>query len=369
MGAAVTFDDGWRDNLTVAWPIMAELGVRPTIFLVRDWVSAGRTAEGEFLRPAEVAEMSKAGVEFGAHTVSHPHLDRLTPAEAEAEMRGSREAVEGWTGRECRVFAYPFGDHTIETADLARRVFAVSVIVGGGWWAEGADRAQNSADRDPRGHELDDRPLCRAPRRVVGPTMKAALKAVAFFLALIVVSPLVVLTRLEEWLFGLETERIFGSCKELLALIPTPLGNALRRAYYWGSCQGVAKLTSINFGSMIAHRRTIIADGVVIGSFSIIGSATIGRNVLIAPKVSILSGKYPHGRPEERESHGKREMSFEMLSIGDELVHRAGCRGAGEHRLQQHRRRRERRESRSSRRRDGDGQPGAPRVARDEWRR
>lgn len=146
--------------------------------------------------------------------------------------------------------------------------------------------------------------------------MKAALKAVAFFLALIVVSPLVALTRLEEWLFGLETERIFGSCKELLALIPTPLGNAMRRAYYWGSCQGVAKLTSINFGSMIAHRRTVIADGVVIGSFSIIGSARIGPNVLIAPKVSILSGKYPHGRPEERESHGKREMSFEMLSIG-----------------------------------------------------
>lgn len=142
VSAAVTFDDGWRDNLTVAWPILEQLGVRPTIFLVRDWVSAGRTGEGEFLRPTEVAELAKAGVEFGAHTASHPHLDRLPAAAAEAEMRISREAVEEWTGKECRVFAYPFGHHNRETADLARGIFPASVVVGGGWWKEEADRAR-----------------------------------------------------------------------------------------------------------------------------------------------------------------------------------------------------------------------------------
>ena len=41
VAAVVTFDDGWRDNLTVAWPIMRALGIRPTIFLVRDWVRQG----------------------------------------------------------------------------------------------------------------------------------------------------------------------------------------------------------------------------------------------------------------------------------------------------------------------------------------
>lgn len=147
--------------------------------------------------------------------------------------------------------------------------------------------------------------------------MISAAKNVAFLLAAIAVSPLILLTRLEEWLLGVETERVFGACKEFLAIIPTPIGNFARQAYYWGSCQGVARFTSINFGSMIAHRRAIIADGVVIGSFSIIGSVRIGRNALIAPKVSILSGKYPHGRPEERTAYGKGAMFFEMIAIGE----------------------------------------------------
>jgi acetyltransferase-like isoleucine patch superfamily enzyme len=69
---------------------------------------------------------------------------------------------------------------------------------------------------------------------------------------------------------------------------------------------------------MIAHRDTVIEEGVVIGSFSIIGSARVGKNVLIAPKVSILSGKYQHGRPEERMVAGKRDASFSTIVIGND---------------------------------------------------
>lgn len=140
--AVVTFDDGWRDNLTMAWPIMQALGIRPTIFLVRDWVRQGRTPAGEFLRPGEVAELAAAGVEFGAHTASHPHLDRLPAGAAAEQMRLSREAVEEWTGRPCRVFAYPYGHHSAETVEHARREFDRSVIVGGGWWGVPGDLAR-----------------------------------------------------------------------------------------------------------------------------------------------------------------------------------------------------------------------------------
>ena len=147
--------------------------------------------------------------------------------------------------------------------------------------------------------------------------MRSLLKSVAFLVSAVAVSPLVVMSKLEERVFGSETERVYGACKEVLALVPTAAGNYLRRAYYWGSCRGVAMDASINFGAMIAHRNTIIGKGTVIGSFSIIGSAVIGRDVLIAPKVSILSGKYPHGHPADRGPHGKGESRFEMITIGD----------------------------------------------------
>jgi peptidoglycan/xylan/chitin deacetylase (PgdA/CDA1 family) len=140
--AAVTFDDGWRDNLTVAWPILRKHGVRPTIFLVRDWVRDGRNDEGEFLRPEDVASLAAQGVEFGAHTVTHPRLDRLPPAAVEAEIATSKEAVERWTGQPCRTFAYPFGASSPEAEETARRYFDGAVLAGGGWWTPGRDRSR-----------------------------------------------------------------------------------------------------------------------------------------------------------------------------------------------------------------------------------
>jgi UDP-3-O-[3-hydroxymyristoyl] glucosamine N-acyltransferase len=146
--------------------------------------------------------------------------------------------------------------------------------------------------------------------------VRRALKTIAFALAAAMASPLIALARLEALLFGEETERIFDSCKECLALIPTPVGEYLRQAFYWGACRSVHPFTRLTFGAIIAHRNTVIAEGVVIGSFSIIGCVTIGRDVLIAPKVSILSGKYQHGRPQDREDHRRSEVTLEMITIG-----------------------------------------------------
>ncbi|NIM61292.1 MAG: polysaccharide deacetylase family protein, partial [Acidobacteria bacterium] len=62
----MTFDDGWIDNLEVAWPLLQQANLRATIFLVRDWVVTGVNGEGEFMRPLDVAQLSDEGMEFGA---------------------------------------------------------------------------------------------------------------------------------------------------------------------------------------------------------------------------------------------------------------------------------------------------------------
>lgn len=136
-----TFDDGWRDNLTHAWPRLRSAGVRPMVFLVRDWVERGTTDRGEFMRPDEVRAAAGEGLEFGAHTVAHPRLDEIDVESARREMRDSRQAVVQWTGEPCDYFAYPYGAHSAATADAARTIFRASVITGDRWSLPGDDPA------------------------------------------------------------------------------------------------------------------------------------------------------------------------------------------------------------------------------------
>lgn len=135
--AVITFDDGWRDNLTHAWPILRRYNARATIFLVTDWVGQIHTPQKEFLSPEEVRVLANQGIEMGAHTMSHPRLDEASHERIEFEMQTSKAAVAAWTGRPCRTFAYPYGRFSDHAVEAAARHFDGAVAVGGGWWAGG----------------------------------------------------------------------------------------------------------------------------------------------------------------------------------------------------------------------------------------
>ncbi len=136
-------------------------------------------------------------------------------------------------------------------------------------------------------------------------------------LGILLTLPLIILTGLEVLFSGGRRERIYGSCKEILSLMPTTCGKYLRLAYYWSVCQRVSPDADFQFGSMLAHRDTVVGPGTVLGSYSIIGHADIGRNVLIAARVSVVSGKYQHGRPGERLVYGNSSGQYSRIRIGD----------------------------------------------------
>ncbi len=163
-GVAITFDDGYRDNYTNAFPILRELGLPATIFLTTDALDRGtllwhdrvfdafhrtRKAEARATFVAELArlrrmppderdrriaellvelgiepgaprgwekltwqqvrEMARGGISFGAHTLDHPILTFVPEEEARRQIRESKERIEKELGSKVTLFAYPNG--------------------------------------------------------------------------------------------------------------------------------------------------------------------------------------------------------------------------------------------------------------------
>lgn len=136
--AILTFDDGWRDGLTVAAPLLSRLGVRATFFVcpgLWEGHDARMGAAGRVLSEAEARELDAAGMELAAHSMTHPDLRELDDRALRVELADSQAAVEAITGRSCRAFAYPFGlaDARVRRA-TERAGFAVAFTYRAGPW-------------------------------------------------------------------------------------------------------------------------------------------------------------------------------------------------------------------------------------------
>jgi peptidoglycan/xylan/chitin deacetylase (PgdA/CDA1 family) len=110
MKVVITFDDGYRDFLTEAWPMMQQCGFSATVFLATDRIQdIPRHIEGaDYLTWRDVRELRDGGISFGSHTVSHPDLRSLGPEEIDFELGYSKEVIEQELGAPVRSFAYPF---------------------------------------------------------------------------------------------------------------------------------------------------------------------------------------------------------------------------------------------------------------------
>jgi peptidoglycan/xylan/chitin deacetylase (PgdA/CDA1 family) len=106
-GLAITFDDGYRNNLTVAAPLLVDANLPFTVFVTSDFVS---DAQPQYLSQAELQELARLpGVTIGAHGRSHRPLTECNDKELADELAGSRGWLEDLLGRPVTTMSYPHG--------------------------------------------------------------------------------------------------------------------------------------------------------------------------------------------------------------------------------------------------------------------
>jgi len=124
---AITFDDGYDSVYQEAFPVLQECGLTATIFLTVGEVRTDRlpSLNGRtMLTWRSIREMQRSGIEFGAHTMTHPDLTKLSTGRVEEEMHSSKSVIEDALGVPVTSFAYPFGRFDRQSREIAMQHFA-----------------------------------------------------------------------------------------------------------------------------------------------------------------------------------------------------------------------------------------------------
>lgn len=120
----ITFDDGYRDFATYAWPLLRRYGFSALVFLATEGVGGRNhwdppaTAGDALLDWDELRRLRDEGVMFGSHSLTHRRLTGLPPEEVVREAAASRAAIDRELEQTVSAFAYPYGDHDVAIQHL-----------------------------------------------------------------------------------------------------------------------------------------------------------------------------------------------------------------------------------------------------------
>jgi hypothetical protein len=127
----ITFDDGYQTVYEKAFPVLQDYGMTATIFLTVG--EMGRVKPGErlpslegrsMLNWREIQEMKQWGIEFGAHTLTHPDLTRLPLDRVRTEICDSKAIIEDALNAPVPSFAAPYSRYDDRSLEIIRQHFA-----------------------------------------------------------------------------------------------------------------------------------------------------------------------------------------------------------------------------------------------------
>ena len=132
----VTFDDAYADTADHALPILRKYGFSAAVFVVTERLAATNTwdeVQGcgtlQLMTGEQIQYWARQGIEFGAHSRTHPHLSKLPASELAAEVVGSKDDLTALLGYPPVSFAYPYGEYNDAVCDLVRGNFDLAFSV------------------------------------------------------------------------------------------------------------------------------------------------------------------------------------------------------------------------------------------------
>jgi peptidoglycan/xylan/chitin deacetylase (PgdA/CDA1 family) len=114
---AITFDDGYRGNATIAAPILEQYGQRACFFVTTQWIGTDhvpwwdseKKIQTRWMTWDQLRSLRTAGHDVGSHTQTHPDLGVIDKDEAQRQIEGGSSRLDAELGEHSGLFAYPFG--------------------------------------------------------------------------------------------------------------------------------------------------------------------------------------------------------------------------------------------------------------------
>lgn len=106
----LTFDDGYMDFYSEAYPVLEKFGFTATVFLPTSYIGNGNPGlvGKKHLDWAQVRDLRQDGISFGSHTVNHIQLWKADRNAVQSELRESKAMIERQTSKVVETFCYPY---------------------------------------------------------------------------------------------------------------------------------------------------------------------------------------------------------------------------------------------------------------------
>ena len=127
----ITFDDGYEDNYTNAFPILKKYNFKATIFVITGYVDKSK----HFLTSAQLKEMQSNGIDIESHTNLHDKLGTCTYDSQLKTLKTSKNYIETTLNKTVRYISYPFGSYNLDTLKAINAAGYKMAFTTNGRWA------------------------------------------------------------------------------------------------------------------------------------------------------------------------------------------------------------------------------------------